>query len=131
ARAVLFARDVVLVTRFVEGTSLKLGNAHPDATVAAVGRLLARVHRLPAPPDLGDADLVGPCRRYLTRPESDRLQPADRARIEAVLAAAPVLEHSSFVPGDAFPENFIDDGRRLWLVDWEYAGRGHPAADLA
>jgi thiamine kinase-like enzyme len=27
--------------------------------------------------------------------------------------------------------NLIDDGRRLWLVDWEYAGVGHPLFDLA
>jgi thiamine kinase-like enzyme len=27
--------------------------------------------------------------------------------------------------------NLIDDGQRLWLVDWEYAGIGHPLFDLA
>jgi thiamine kinase-like enzyme len=26
--------------------------------------------------------------------------------------------------------NFIDDGARLWLVDWEYAGMGDPFFDL-
>jgi len=26
--------------------------------------------------------------------------------------------------------NFIDDGMRLWLVDWEYAGMGDPFFDL-
>jgi thiamine kinase-like enzyme len=26
--------------------------------------------------------------------------------------------------------NFIDDGVRLWLVDWEYAGMGDPFFDL-
>jgi thiamine kinase-like enzyme len=29
------------------------------------------------------------------------------------------------------PANLIDDGKRLWLVDWEYAGMGHPFFDLA
>ena len=28
------------------------------------------------------------------------------------------------------PANFIDDGKRLWLVDWEYAGFNSPLFDL-
>ena len=32
---------------------------------------------------------------------------------------------------DLLPANLIDDGQRLWLVDWEYAGAGHPLFDLA
>jgi thiamine kinase-like enzyme len=27
--------------------------------------------------------------------------------------------------------NFINDGARVWIVDWEYAGMGDPAFDLA
>ena len=29
------------------------------------------------------------------------------------------------------PGNFIDDGRRLWLIDWEYGGFGTAMFDLA
>jgi aminoglycoside phosphotransferase (APT) family kinase protein len=76
-------------------------------------------------------DLAGACRRYLALPGSARLEAADRRRLDDLLDRAPVLGAECFVHGDAFPENFIDDGRRLWLIDWEYAGRGHPAADLA
>lgn len=40
-----------------------------------------------------------------------------------------------FVPAlchnDMLPANILDDGRRVWLVDWEYAGFGHPLFDLA
>jgi thiamine kinase-like enzyme len=31
---------------------------------------------------------------------------------------------------DLLSANFIDDGTRLWLVDWEYAGMGDPFFDL-
>ena len=31
---------------------------------------------------------------------------------------------------DLNPENFIDDGIRLWLIDWEYAGQSDPFFDL-
>ena len=29
------------------------------------------------------------------------------------------------------PEIFFDDGRRLWLIDWDYAGFNSPLFDLA
>ena len=32
---------------------------------------------------------------------------------------------------DLHRRNFLDDGRRLQVVDWEYAGPGDPGADLA
>lgn len=38
----------------------------------------------------------------------------------------PVLCHN-----DLLPSNLLDDGRRISLVDWEYAGIGHPLFDLA
>jgi thiamine kinase-like enzyme len=31
---------------------------------------------------------------------------------------------------DLLNANFIDDGERLWIVDWEYAGMGDPFFDL-
>lgn len=36
----------------------------------------------------------------------------------------PVLTHH-----DLIPENIIDDGQRLYIVDWEYAAPGHPQLD--
>jgi thiamine kinase-like enzyme len=32
---------------------------------------------------------------------------------------------------DLLPGNFLDDGRRLWLIDWEYGGFGTSMFDLA
>ena len=32
---------------------------------------------------------------------------------------------------DLLPGNFIDDGQRLWLIDWEYGGFGTAMFDLA
>ena len=32
---------------------------------------------------------------------------------------------------DLLPGNFLDDGGRLWLIDWEYAAFGTPMFDLA
>jgi len=38
----------------------------------------------------------------------------------------PVLCHN-----DLLASNILDAGDRIWLVDWEYAGMGHPLFDLA
>jgi thiamine kinase-like enzyme len=49
-------------------------------------------------------------------------------RIEAALAAKPLPS----VPchNDLLAENYLDDGARLWLVDWEYSGNNDPAFEL-
>jgi thiamine kinase-like enzyme len=36
-----------------------------------------------------------------------------------------------FCQNDLLPANFLDDGKRLWLVDWDYAGFNSPLFDLA
>jgi thiamine kinase-like enzyme len=128
---VVYAREGVLVTRFIEGETLKMGETPGEATLAAIALLLGEVHRLPPLPELKEVDYVKACRGYLGLPGGNRLRAADKKRLESLLEKAHSLGSPCFVHGDAFPENFIDDGRRLWLVDWEYAGRGHPAMDLA
>ena len=35
-----------------------------------------------------------------------------------------------FGHNDLLPANFLDDGQRLWLIDWEYAGFNTPLFDL-
>jgi thiamine kinase-like enzyme len=37
----------------------------------------------------------------------------------------------AFCQNDLLPANILDDGARLWLVDWDYAGFGTPLFDLA
>jgi len=31
---------------------------------------------------------------------------------------------------DYLSENFLDDGNQIWIIDWEYGGRGDPYFDL-
>ena len=48
--------------------------------------------------------------------------------IEAALAARPLAT----VPchNDLLAENYLDDGRRLWIVDYEYSGNNDPTFEL-
>lgn len=47
--------------------------------------------------------------------------------LEAQQAPLPIV----FGHHDLLPANFLDDGERLWLIDFEYAGFGTAAFDLA
>jgi thiamine kinase-like enzyme len=49
-------------------------------------------------------------------------------RIEAALAARPLAS----VPchNDLLAENYLDDGTRLWIVDYEYSGNNDPTFEL-
>jgi thiamine kinase-like enzyme len=48
------------------------------------------------------------------------------ARLEDAVGPIDVV----FGHNDLLAANFIDDGKRLWLVDWEYAGFNSPLFDL-
>ena len=52
---------------------------------------------------------------------------AEVDRLEDAQIALPVV----FGHHDLLPGNFMDDGKRLWLIDWEYGGFGTAMFDLA
>jgi thiamine kinase-like enzyme len=66
--------------------------------------------------------------RSIRIPEGYREQLPRVALIEAALAARPVPT----VPchNDLLAENYLDDGARLWIVDYEYSGNNDPTFEL-
>ncbi len=59
-------------------------------------------------------------------PHLDRLMSVNDELEEAV---GPV--HMTFCHNDLLCANFIDDGRKIWLIDWEHCGYGARLFDLA
>ena len=51
----------------------------------------------------------------------------DVERLEKAQVPLPII----FGHHDLLPTNFMDDGKRLWLIDWEYGGFGTAMFDLA
>ena len=72
-------------------------------------RALALARSVPIPPEYGAAQAVG-------------------RRIEIAFLANPVEMRPCH--NDLLNANFIDDGERIRIVDWEYAGMGDPFFDL-
>lgn len=136
---VVFAAPGVLVSRFVDGRTLQPQDLRDAARLDAVVDLLHRCHRhMPA-------RMRGPVlmfwvfqviRDYLARLQAepggllqDRL--ADIAAMTPVLEAAVGPVQIVFGHNDMLAGNLIDDGDRLWLIDWDYAGFNSPLFDLA
>jgi thiamine kinase-like enzyme len=114
-----------LVTRYVDG---EVGKVDLDR----VGAALRRLHDGPALPARFDSFRVVEAYRA-TAHERGVAVPSAYARAKEI---ADQIERrrsgTTFRPchNDLLSANFIDDGTRLWLVDWEYAGMGDPFFDL-
>ena len=122
-----------LVTRFVEGVIPPLERmAEPDL-LARVASALRAFHDGPPIPGTFDSFRVVEAYRDTALARGGSV-PTDydwaneiAGRIEVTRAAdAPVPCHN-----DLLNANFLDDGERLRIVDWEYAGMGDRFFDLA
>ena len=114
-----------LVTRFVDGEVGKID-------VDRVGGALRLLHDGPALPGRFDSFRVVEAYRATARehgvavPSAYEVAKEVADRIERRRSGAPLRPCHN----DLLNANFIDDGIRLWLVDWEYAGMGDPFFDL-
>jgi thiamine kinase-like enzyme len=123
-----------LVTRFIVGTPVAADAMHDAGTLGRVADSLRRVHGGPPVPGLFLPLRVAEMYGALARARGVRL-PAVHAeadgigrRIERACLAHPI----ELVPchNDLLNANLIDDGARIRIVDWEYAGMGDPWFDL-
>jgi thiamine kinase-like enzyme len=123
-----------LVTRFIEGEPVSLEQVHRPETLRRVANSIRRIHGGPAIPGLFvplrivEAYLALATSRGVPRPAAWDEAHAVGRRIERALLDAPI----ELLPchNDLLNANFIDDGERIRIVDWEYAGMGDPFFDL-
>lgn len=127
----------MMVTRFVEGETMDAAWLAQDTeALARVTRTLRGVH------DLGRNfrfrfNVFGMLERYRDLLYKLRQPlPVGYGEVErGAEAARRALEASPFplVPchNDPWPNNFIDAGERIYLIDWEFSGMNDPLWDLA
>lgn len=123
----------LLVTAFVTGRMLSKEDMQDPAVLRRVGDWIARLHALPPPPGLPVVDFGARAAAYLEtmRTRAPSPEAVELARRLAAQRAALAPPHAVACHHDLHHRNLIDDGSRLMAVDWEYAGPGDPAADLA
>jgi len=122
----------VLVTRFIQGLPVSDADVHLPGTLTRVAESLLAIHHAGILPAAFSSFRV--VERYAATAREHGLPiPAALERSLAIAAsieqaiplAAPLLCHN-----DLLNANFIDDGDRIRVVDWEYAAMGDPYFDL-
>jgi len=124
----------LLVTRFIVGSPVSDEAVHRPETIRRVADSIRRVHSGPAIPGLFiplrivEAYRALAVARGVPIPLEYDLSRAIGRRIELALLTNPVELRPCH--NDLLNANFIDDGTRIRIVDWEYAGMGDPFFDL-
>jgi thiamine kinase-like enzyme len=136
APEVVYAEPGMMVSRFINGETY--GETEVRDNLAEIALMLRRFHEaMPAHVsgpgfmfwvfhvirDYGHTLVAGNSRLASAVPDFVELA----GKLEAVQAPLPII----FGHHDLLPANFIHDGRRLWLIDFEYAGFGTAMFDLA
>ena len=137
APALIYSEPGALVSRFVEGRTLSAKEVRAPAMLERIVPLVGRCHR-----DVPRV-LRGPVLMFwvfhVVRDYAATLREAGSRfvpQLTALLARADELKEAIgpidvvFGHNDLLAANFIDDGKRLWLIDWEYAGFNSPLFDL-
>jgi len=124
----------LLVVGFIDGATFTDDDLRHGGHLERVAAACRTLHG--GPRFVNDFDMFTVQRRYLDIVRSRGFRLPDRyvdflpqvARIEQAFAAHP----TPTVPcnNDLLAGNFIDDGRKLWLIDYEYSGNNDPCFEL-
>ena len=135
---VIHAESGALVLRFIEGRTLSAEDVRDPATLDQIVTLIQTYHQAIPQHLRGTPPLFWvfhAIRDYAARLQDDRSRMV--GELPRLLGAAAELEQAVgsiklvFGHNDLLAANLIDDGTRLWLVDWEYGGFNSPLFDLA
>jgi thiamine kinase-like enzyme len=118
----------IMVLRFIDGRTL--GEDDLRADVRRFVPLLKDCHAKVGRHVRGPVNafwVFQVIRDYVALIDADQGYLGVADRLEQAQVALPIV----FGHHDLLPGNFIDDGRKIWLIDWEYGGFGTAMFDLA
>lgn len=135
--AVVHHQPGILTLDYIDGRTLVASDFHDRQTLERVLSVVASCHR-----DI-PKHLQGPALMFwvfhVIRSYAVDLEAANSpyvALLPELRTAAVRLEEAAspieivFGHNDLLAANFIDDGTRIWLIDWDYAGFNSPLFDL-
>ncbi len=123
-----------LVVGFVSGKTLNSGDLREEAVLDRIVAACKRLHN--GPEFKGRFDMFEIQRTYLgiVQERGFRLPPRYLSYLDKVdeLKKAIACRPESLVPcnNDLLAENFIDDGEKIWIIDYEYSGNNEPSFEL-
>jgi thiamine kinase-like enzyme len=124
----------LLVIGYIEGTTLTDGSFREPGMIARAADACRRLHA--GPRFVSDFDMFSRQRRYLQTVRErgfalfdgyERFLDAFEAVRRALAVRAPATVPCN---NDLLAANFIDDGDRLWLIDYEYSGNNDACFEL-
>ena len=136
APAVVHAEPGALVLAFIDGRTLGPDDIRDPQNLPRIVDLLRRCHREVPKHLRGPGFMFWPFHAVRDYGHTLREWGSRGAGLEELLGRAERLERAVgpievvFGHNDLLAANFIDDGEKLWLVDWEYAGFNSPLFDL-
>jgi thiamine kinase-like enzyme len=126
--------EKVMILEFITGQTMSIAALQAPGMPTRIAEALKTLHA--GPRFLTDFNMFRLVEFYLNIVKEYEVRiPADYhsrlpaiAQIERAMAASPLPT----VPcnNDLLAENYIDDGRRLWLLDYEYSGNNDPCFEL-
>jgi thiamine kinase-like enzyme len=127
-----------MVVRFVEGRVFEEADVRDQANLHRIVELLRTFHRnMPVqfdgvPVMFWVFQVLRHYRNLIAAGDSAHHARLDQlARIASELETAVGPVEIVFGHNDLLPANFIDDGERIWLIDFDYAGFNSPLFDLS
>lgn len=125
------AESGILVTQFIEGAQWTRESAIQPENLSRLAGYLRRLHALPARPGMAAVDFSRQADRLLRLIAPGVVPGALESASRRVFGRLGQREVSVVCHNDVHRLNIVDQGCRIWLVDWEYGGRGDYLYDLA
>ena len=135
--AVLYSENGLTILEYIESTTFDSEAVRDPANLPRVVALIKQCHQSLA------QHLRGPALSFwifhIIRDYAKILQRSDSAykdQLQKFVAISDALEQEAgpytlaYCHNDLLAANFLDDGKRLWLIDWDYAGMNSPLFDL-
>ena len=135
---IVYQADGVFVMRFIKGRTLTEAEIRDQQNLERILPLIKTCHTEIPKHFQGPALVFWPfhvCRNYIHTARGGNSRMIDalprfldiNAELEKTVGEIKLI----FSHNDLLASNFIDDGKRLWLLDWDYAGYNAALFDLA
>jgi len=127
-----------LVSAFIKGKTLTQKSISDVKKLTKIIEAIKKCHAMPFKKAYAAPSIFDEVRRLISRSLKNKeclISEKEAKKVKALIKKIEAyftgkkyegLCHCDFIAG-----NFIDDGKKLWLIDWEYAGWGNILFDLA
>ena len=135
---IVYSADGVFIMRFIEGRTFTEPEVRREQNLERIIHLIQACHNELPRHFIGPALVFWPfhvCRNYIHTAKRGGSRMTDslprfldiNEKLERTVGEIKLV----FGHNDLLAANFIDDGKRLWLLDWDYAGYNTALFDLA